>query len=113
MYQTTSRLGGDVALQHVGPVYCYDLAGNNKQFVIVSLKLNFAHLDIFPVPVLRLVDIGPQLGGGSTGSHEVVRQVPGPDQAQHQVVLHDPRQLRRILLEFVDSLELIISQVPW
>ena len=40
MDQTISSPGGDVALQHVGPVYCYDLASNNKQFVIVcSLKL--------------------------------------------------------------------------
>ena len=86
MDQATSSPGGDVALQHVGPVNCYDLPANNKQ----SVSLLLSHLDIFPVSVLRLVDIGPQLGAGSAGSHQVVSQVPGPDQAQHQVVLHDP-----------------------
>ena len=106
MDQTPSSLGGDVALQHVGPVYCYDLLANNKQFVIVSLQGKFAHLDIFPVSVLRLVDIGPQLGAGSAGPHQVVGQVPGPDQAQHQVVLHDPRQLGGILLQLVYPLKL-------
>ena len=40
MDQTAACLGRDVALHHVGPVYCYDLAVNNKQWVVVSVKLN-------------------------------------------------------------------------
>ena len=67
-------------------------------------SVNFAHLDIFPVPVLRLVHIGPQLGGGRARSHKVVSQVSGPHQAKHQGVLHDPRQLGGILLQLVDPL---------
>ena len=31
MDQPASSPGGDVALQHVGPVYCYDLPANSKQ----------------------------------------------------------------------------------
>ena len=76
-----------------------------------GVKLNFPHLDIFPVSVLRLVDIRPQLGPGSTGSHQVVGQVPGSDQAQHQVVLHDPRQLGGILLQLVYPLEIMITSI--
>ena len=75
---------------------------------LVCCCLSKAHLDIFPVSVLRLVYVGPQLGPGSAGPHQVVSQVGRLDEAEHQVVLHDPGELAGVLLQLVYSLKLII-----
>ena len=68
-------------------------------------QLSSRHLDIFPVSVLRLVDVGPELGQRRAGPHQVVRQVRGLDQPQHQVVLHNAREFARVFLQFVHSLK--------
>ena len=73
------------------------------QAIVVTL-LHPPHLDVAPVPVLGVVDVGAQLGPRHARAHEVVSEVVRLDEAAHQVVLHDPLQLGGVLLELVNTL---------
>ena len=61
----------------------------------------YAHLDILPVLVLRVVDVGPELRVADGGADEVVLEVLAEHQATDDQVLHDLRAINLIKFTFI------------